>query len=112
VKFHVRKFSIPSCIYAEPMPAKAFKLLVFLFNESDYTGACAPGYAAMRLAMRGKIGDAGSNHTVNSSLRCLQKAGWIFTMKRTNSRMAVWLQIPNRFRKEKAPATCISVVAE
>lgn len=92
------------------MPSKAFKLLAFLIRESNFAGACRPGYDAMRLAIRDTIKDNGSNHTVRRCLKSLDKSGWVFAMRRTNSRMDIWIQIPHRFRKEKAPETPISVV--
>lgn len=110
MKIAISKFSVPDCALDEPMPSKAFKLLAFLLRESDYAGACRPGYDAMRRALRDSTNDNGSNHTVRKYLKVLDKMGWIFTMKKTNARMAIWMQIPNRFRRHAAPKTTLSVV--
>lgn len=104
------RFSVPMCIFTEPMPDKARSLLVYLLSVSDFGGGCAPGYDAMRRAIRAHDGDNGSNATVRRYLALLQKSGWIFATKKTNQRMRIWLQIPHRFRQQNAPKTTISVV--
>jgi hypothetical protein len=92
------------------MPAKEFKLLVFLFMRSDLGGMSRPGYRAMRQAMAGCDKSKGSNATVRSSLKALEKSGWVFAMKRSNANMAIWVQVPARFRGDKAKPKLISVV--
>lgn len=104
------RFSVPICIFAEPMPAKAFKLLVFLFGQSDFSGHSRPGYDSMRKAVRDDRMENGSQTTVRTHLLYLERKGWIFHMKKTNSKMAVWLQIPPRFRRPDKPNSLISVV--
>ena len=104
------RFSVPDCIWEEPMPGKAFKLLTFLIAKSDVGGAVRPGYEAMKRAIRERDGERGSNTTVRTCLARLKKSGWIFTMRRSNSKMTIWLQIPPRFRKEKPLKNVVSVV--
>lgn len=104
------RFSVPFCLFTEPMPDKARSLLVYLLSVSDFGGGCTPGYDAMKRAIRAHDGDNGSNATVRRYLAFLHKAGWIFSMKKTNSKMHIWLQIPHRFRAKKTPKTTISVV--
>lgn len=108
------KFSIPDGIFGEPMPGKAFKLLCFLFSLSDFAGLSRPGYAAMQRAIRDCPRENGSRTTVRGHLCYLQQRGWIFHMKRTSGRMAIWLQIPPRLRPaskvEEKPILPISVV--
>lgn len=110
MKIAIAKFSVPACLLFEPLPSKALKLLIYLIQVSDYGGACRPGYDAMRKAMRDHDRDNGSNHTVRNALQTLKKKGWIFTMKRTNSKMGIWLQIPHRFKSETKHENLISVV--
>lgn len=109
MKIPVKHFSIPFCIFDEPLPSKSLKLLVFLFSKADFNGASQPGYSAMREAIRDQSSENGSKTTVRRYLELLEKRGWIFHMKRTSGRMAIWLQIPPRFRKSKAPSL-VSVV--
>lgn len=99
MKLRVARFTVPDCALAEPMPGKMFKLLIYLVKVSRYGGECRPGYRAMRAAMRDEEGDKGSNATVRSALVELKKRGWIFAMRKTNGLMAIYLQIPLRFRK-------------
>jgi len=99
MKLRVARFTVPDCALAEPMPGKMFKLLIYLIKISRYGGECRPGYKAMKHAMRDCDGDAGSNHTVRSALTELKRRGWIFNMRKTNGLMAIYLQIPLRFRK-------------
>lgn len=98
MKIRQARFSVPDCITAEPMPAKAFKLLVYLFSLSEFAGGCRPGYEQMRYAMRAKDGENGCNNTIRRQLLYLKKKGWIFEMRKTNARMRIWLQIPARLR--------------
>ena len=104
------RFSVPFCIFNEPMPAKMFVCLVYLISVSSVDGMCKPGYEAMKRAMRDADGDKGSNATVRTCLMGLNKRGWIFSMKKTNGRMVIVLRVPYRFRKQKLPLTTISVV--
>ena len=115
MKFKERRFSIPFAIFDEQMPSKAFKLLVYLFGEADFAGHCRPGYEAMRLAIRDESGENGSPATVRRYLHYLEKRAWIFHMKKTNGRMAIYIQIPPRFKaksKDKKEAVpMLSVVS-
>jgi len=111
VKITSPRFSVPSAVFDESLPSKAFKLLVYLYRVSDVGGACRPGYAGMKRAMRDHDGDNGCNSTVRRCLQTLNKRGWIFAMKRTNSKMTIWLQIPHRLRVEKPLQSTISIVS-
>ncbi len=102
-----RRFSVPACVFDQGMPCKQFKLLVFLFSASDFAGTCRPGYASMRLAIRDSDRERGCDTTVRRYLKRLEKEGWIFTMKRTRGRMAIWLQIPPRLRAKDEPKTAL-----
>ncbi len=103
MKFKQGRFSIPDCIFTEPMPAKAFKLLIYLFSEADFAGLCRPGYACMQKTIRDDLRENGSRTTVRGHLCYLEQRGWIFHMKRTSGRMAIWLQIPPRLRSIPRP---------
>lgn len=104
------RFSVPFCALVEPMPSKAFKLLIYLISVSNFEGACRPGYDHMRRVMRDNERFKGSDSTVKKNLLWLQKDGWIHHMKRGNARMVIFLQIPPRHRPQKLPKTTISVV--
>lgn len=101
MKMKETRFSVPFCIFAEPMPAKARVLLVYLFGQSDFGGVCRPGYSEMQRAIRDKPSENGSRTTVRRWLGYLEKQGWIFHMKRTNGNMAIWLQVPPRYRSRE-----------
>lgn len=111
MRFPEKRFSVPFSAFVEPMPSKAFKLLVYLFSQADFSGHCAPGYDAMQKAVRDDPAENGSRTTVRTHLLLLESKGWIFHMKRTNDNMAIWLQIPPRFRqRERKAKSLISVV--
>lgn len=101
MRIRQERFSLPWCILDEPMPSKALNLLMFLFRESDFEGLSRPGYAAMQKAVRDDPRENGSKTTVRAHLKYLEERGWIFHMKKTNGRMAIWLQIPPRLRPSK-----------
>lgn len=105
MRLQVPRFSVPDCALAEPMSGKAFKLLVYLLSISRMGGECRPGYRAMRAAMRDKDDEKGCDASVKRALRELTGKGWIFNTRRTSGLMAIYLQIPLRFRKITATAT-------
>lgn len=87
-------------IFAEPMPSKAFKLLVFLYRISRQGGECRPGYDAMQRAIRDGENDKGSRSTVKSSLDWLEDNGWFFARRKNNGKMFIYLRKePLRFVK-------------
>lgn len=104
-------FSVPLCIFDDDMPAKRRCLLVFLFRVSRHGGECRPGYAAMRRAMRDADGERGCNATVRRHLAALEADGWIHHMRRTQSAMLIYLQIPFRFRVKKCVEKALRVVS-
>lgn len=83
------------------MPSKAVKLLLYLFQRADFEGLCRPGYASMQRAVRDDPRENGSKTTIRAHLQYLEARGWIFHMKKTNGKMAIWLQIPPRMRTTK-----------
>lgn len=105
MKVAQKRFSVPFCILDEPMPAKALKLLIHLLSISSVDGACRPGYAQMRRAIREHEDCKGSDATVRKHLAYLMEKQWISHMRRTNSKMIVWLRIPPRLRSELVPKT-------
>ena len=110
MRIHQARFSVPFCIFEEPMPSKQLKLLLFLFSESTVEGGCSPGYRAMRHAMRDHDTDKGSDTTVLKYLDALNKAGWIFAIHKTNGRMRIWLKIPARFKPRPKQMELLSVL--
>lgn len=101
MKIRQYQFTIPKCIFDEPMPAKQFVLLCFLFSKSDFGGMARPGYAAMKRAIRGKEGEVGCDSTIRRMLVSLQKLGWIWHIKRSNGIAAIYLRIPPRLVKKQ-----------
>ncbi len=89
-------------IFREPMPAKAFKLLVYLFSVSSAGGECSPGYAAMCAVMRDGLLESGSENTARRHLKTLKRLGWIFRITPTRP-LRIYLQIPHRFRRAALP---------
>lgn len=97
MRFSEPRFSIPFAILNDDLPDKAIRLLIFLFSQSDFNGACSPGYKEMKAKA-----DIGSDATIANTLRLLQRKGWIFHIKKGGSnRSTIWLQIPPRFRSPK-----------
>lgn len=111
MRFPEKAFSVPFCIFTEKMPSKAFKLLVYLFSQSDFSGYSCPGYNHMRKAICDTDAANGCNSTVRRYLSFLEKKAWIFHMKKTNGKMGIWLQIPPRFRLQKRRISLISEVS-
>lgn len=111
MKIKQARFSLPACAFDEPMPSKAFKLLCYLFSRSDFAGLSRPGYAAMQQVIRDDPRENGSRTTIRAHLLYLERKGWIFHMKRTSGRMAIWLQIPPRFRRSKEEDRAITPIS-
>ncbi len=110
MKISQSRFSVPFCVFTDPMPAKQRCLLVYLFSISSIEGGCEPGYTAMKNALRDHIGDKGSNTTVRKHLEGINADGWVFAMHRTNGKMRIWLKIPPRHKKADKQMQLISVV--
>lgn len=102
MKFPEKRFSVPFCVFSEPMPSKALKLLLFLLSRSDFSGFSQPGYSEMVKAIRDDPAENGCHNTVRTYLKLLEQKAWIFHMRRTNGKMGIWLQIPPRFRHRKS----------
>lgn len=94
MKLTERRFSVPTCIFEDGLPDKAFILLVFLFSQSDMSGMVSPGYTAMKTGAH-----ITSRSTIAKSLDILKKHGWFHFSKRNGHRNATyWLRIPPRWK--------------
>jgi hypothetical protein len=84
-------------LHREPIPARPFKLLVFLLSQALPEGECKPGNAAMCEAIRNTGLENGSVHTVNACLDVLARLGWISRINPTRPR-SIYLRVPKRYR--------------
>jgi hypothetical protein len=83
-------------IFREPMPSKAFKLLVFLFSVSTTGGECVVSNAALRAAVRDSPMDNGSVHTINACIAILKRLDWISHELPRRPRR-IYIRTPRRF---------------
>lgn len=106
MRLNEKRFSIPFAIFEERMEDKAHRLLCYLFSQSDFNGACSPGYAAMKEGAQ-----IGADTTIKYTLESLRKKGWIFHIKKNGSQSAtIWLQVPPRFRKKKRTSAHLQLI--
>jgi hypothetical protein len=97
---------LPNAIFAEDMPAPAFRLLCFLFRRSDDGGRCFPSYQDMR-----RNTFIGCDSTIKKYLDLLAERGWIIGRKhRYHSSTLYVLAIPERLSVKRAKASKCKIV--
>ena len=107
MKIDRARFSIPDCILDDDLPDKAFRLLVFLFHQSDISGRCAPGYEAIK-----EGACITSRTTISSAIKLLQKRGWFHFIKKGNGRHSTFfLRVPARYTGEEAMTKIVRIRA-
>lgn len=99
-------------IFAEPMPDKAFKLLIFLWHEARKKDcSCAPSYAKMRRIVGGRKGSLATAETISKAIAFLKKADWFRFIQKTKPRR-FYLHIPQKLRIRQAEEVASGAIFE
>lgn len=97
-----RRFSVPFCATQDGLKAKPLALLCILFSNADFNGHVRLSYSELSI-----LSGIPRRNTIHECFTILEKRGWIFHRKRTNTAQSIWIQIPPRYRSRTESGTSI-----